>query len=211
MKEKLHTSTRKDGIQERARQTVDTIMEATTQLLLEKGLAKLSTNKIVERAGVSIGTLYQYFPSKESIYHKLLETQFNKNNERVLKELDAIDFRQTDLRAGIVQLVETFLAPYSEKKKMHQILLQSIFSVEQMRFIQKNDSKMIEKIKQKLSAHWKLEDESEWDRQLFILIYAAKGIQFGHLFHGKDISKDQLRDDLVEIIHSFLQRKLTHL
>lgn len=206
MKEKIKASTRKDGVQGRARQTVNVIMEATAQLLLEKGLAKLSTNKIVERAGVSIGTLYQYFPSKESIYHKLLETQFNKNNERVLSELEAIDFSQVDLKSAISQLVDTFLIPYSEKRKMHQILLQSIFSVEQMRFMQKNDQLIADKIKEKFQLKWQLSNE-EWDRYLFIIIYAAKGIQFGHLFHSKEITKEQLKNDLVELIYNFLQKK----
>lgn len=57
--------------QQRAKATVDAIIEAATQLLLEVGYTAVTTNHIAERAGVSIGSLYEYFPAKESIYAEL--------------------------------------------------------------------------------------------------------------------------------------------
>jgi AcrR family transcriptional regulator len=64
---------RKKPQQERARVTVAAILEAAGQLLVQKGFAGSSTNAIAKRAGVSIGSLYQYFPNKESIFLALLE------------------------------------------------------------------------------------------------------------------------------------------
>lgn len=59
--------------QERARATVAAITEAAAQLLVERGYAKVSTNLIARQAGVSVGSLYQYFPNKESIYAAILD------------------------------------------------------------------------------------------------------------------------------------------
>ena len=70
---------RKKASQDRSKFTVDSILEATRQLLVDTGLNNITTNKIVERAGVSIGSLYQYFPGKDAILNMLLEKQFNKN------------------------------------------------------------------------------------------------------------------------------------
>lgn len=64
---------RKSPTQSRARATVDAIFEATTQVLLSDGLARLTTNHVAERAGVSIGTLYQYYPGKEALLYALVE------------------------------------------------------------------------------------------------------------------------------------------
>src|SRR5690606_4053388 len=62
---------RKTPRQERARLTVEALLEATEQLLVDVGYANMTTNGIAQRAGVSIGSLYQYFPNKEAIIVEL--------------------------------------------------------------------------------------------------------------------------------------------
>jgi AcrR family transcriptional regulator len=58
---------RKFPAQERSRFTVDAIVEATIQLMGTDGYGAISTNQVAERAGVSIGSLYQYFSNKPSL------------------------------------------------------------------------------------------------------------------------------------------------
>jgi AcrR family transcriptional regulator len=58
---------RKRPQQRRSRVTIDTIFEATIQVLLAHGLDKLTTIQIADRAGVSVGSLYQYFPNKRAL------------------------------------------------------------------------------------------------------------------------------------------------
>ncbi len=69
MKRKRSTSLnpRKKPKQRRSRITIDSIFEATIQVLLANGLDRITTIQIAERAGVSIGTLYQYFPNKNAL------------------------------------------------------------------------------------------------------------------------------------------------
>jgi len=59
--------TRRSPRQVRSVQTVEAIFEAAAQVLEAEGLAALSTNRVAERAGTSIGTLYQYFPNRDAI------------------------------------------------------------------------------------------------------------------------------------------------
>jgi AcrR family transcriptional regulator len=66
---------RKNPSQARARRTVDLILEAATQILATRGEEALTTNHIAERAGFSIGTLYQYFPNREAILDALIERE----------------------------------------------------------------------------------------------------------------------------------------
>jgi AcrR family transcriptional regulator len=58
--------------QRRSRFTVDALLDATARILVKDGFDRASTNKIAAKAGVSVGSLYQYFPSKEAVVGRLL-------------------------------------------------------------------------------------------------------------------------------------------
>ena len=69
---------RKTPIQARATVTVEAIFEATIQVLLSHGGDRLTTSRVAQRAGVSVGTLYQYFPNKQSLLFAVFEDHVNK-------------------------------------------------------------------------------------------------------------------------------------
>ena len=74
---------RRNPKQGRAQATVDAILEAAFQILETDGLAKLTTSRIAERAGVSIGTLYQYFSDREAILAAMGQRQSDEMREKI--------------------------------------------------------------------------------------------------------------------------------
>ena len=68
---------RKTPVQARSTASVDAILEATLQVLLEVGKERLTTTRVAQRAGVSVGTLYQYFPNKSALLQALLRKHFD--------------------------------------------------------------------------------------------------------------------------------------
>jgi AcrR family transcriptional regulator len=68
---------RKTPIQARSAVTVDAISEAAIQVLLSHGAERFTTTRVAERAGVSVGTLYQYYPNKQSLLFAVLELHLN--------------------------------------------------------------------------------------------------------------------------------------
>lgn len=74
---------RKTPVQARSTVTVQAINEATIQVLLSEGAESLTTTRVAERAGVSVGTLYQYYPNKQSLLFAVLEGHMNKVSEAV--------------------------------------------------------------------------------------------------------------------------------
>lgn len=68
---------RKTPRQTRSAVTIEAIHCATIQVLLTGGIGRLTTTRVAERAGVSVGTMYQYYPHKQALLFALVERQFN--------------------------------------------------------------------------------------------------------------------------------------
>ena len=73
--------------QARSRLTYAAMLQATVQVLLERGYAQLTTNQVAEVAGVSIGTLYEYFPHKKALVATAVGAQIDELTQDVLGEL----------------------------------------------------------------------------------------------------------------------------
>jgi AcrR family transcriptional regulator len=65
--------------------TVNAIFEATIQVLLAHGIRRLTTTRVADRAGVSVGTMYQYFPHKEALIRAIIERYLGQVAEAVEK------------------------------------------------------------------------------------------------------------------------------
>jgi AcrR family transcriptional regulator len=74
---------RKSPVQARSAASVDAILEATTQVLLRVGKERLTTTRVAARAGVSVGTLYQYFPNKSALLQGALKRHLAEVAEAV--------------------------------------------------------------------------------------------------------------------------------
>lgn len=77
---------RKMPVQARSTASVDAIVEATLQVLLDVGKERLTTTRVAHRAGVSVGTLYQYFPNKSA----LLQAALRRHFDRVLGAIERV-------------------------------------------------------------------------------------------------------------------------
>jgi AcrR family transcriptional regulator len=69
---------RKSPVQARSAASVDAILEATIQVLIQVGKERLTTTKVALRAGVSVGTLYQYFPNKSALLKAALKRHMDE-------------------------------------------------------------------------------------------------------------------------------------
>jgi AcrR family transcriptional regulator len=74
---------RKSPVQARSAASVDAILEATVQVLLDAGKERLTTTRVASRAGVSVGTLYQYFPNKSALLQAALKRHLDGITEAV--------------------------------------------------------------------------------------------------------------------------------
>ena len=64
--------------QARSKNTTQILLEAASQVLLQEGYPRATTNRIADRAGISVGTLYRYFENKEDLYSEVLEQIYSR-------------------------------------------------------------------------------------------------------------------------------------
>jgi AcrR family transcriptional regulator len=98
---------RKSPVQARSTASVDAILQATIQVLLNVGKERLTTTKVALRAGVSVGTLYQYFPNKSALLQAVLRRHLAEVAEAV--ELACREQHGRTLRQMATALVIAFL------------------------------------------------------------------------------------------------------
>jgi AcrR family transcriptional regulator len=115
---------RKKPRQARAAATLEAIFEATIQLLLSGGMHRLTTTRVAERAGVSVGTMYQYFPHKQALIHAL--------NERYLDilagKIEATCKAHHGAPAGqmVEALIDTYWRAKTERADVTRALYRSV-------------------------------------------------------------------------------------
>ena len=99
---------RKSPVQARSTASVEAILEATTQVLLSVGKERLTTTRVALRAGVSVGTLYQYFPNKSALLQAALKRHLDEVTKAV--ELVCKEQKGNTLRQMGTALITSFLS-----------------------------------------------------------------------------------------------------
>ncbi|MDT0136158.1 TetR/AcrR family transcriptional regulator [Acidovorax sp. PRC11] len=103
---------RRQPTQERALQTIEAIFGATAQIVENDGEAALTTNRVAQVAGVSIGTLYQYFPSKEAVLLAMVERERGRVQQEMQRLLDDALERQRAVREVLQDVVRLLVSAF---------------------------------------------------------------------------------------------------
>ncbi|HZT77280.1 MAG TPA: TetR/AcrR family transcriptional regulator [Vicinamibacterales bacterium] len=117
-------SPRKAPRQDRSRATVEALLEAAADILVRHGYAKLTTNRIAERAGVNIASLYQYFPNKEAIVAELRRRHGADQRAAVRNALR--ERRGTDLESIVRMLVAMGVAAHAGAPELHRVFTEEL-------------------------------------------------------------------------------------
>jgi AcrR family transcriptional regulator len=115
---------RKAPTQARAAYTVDAIVEAATQILQSDGEERLTTNRIAERAGVSIGSLYQYFADKEAIVEAIASRERERIVTAIVRSLSDLD--PADFENVVREVVRTLVNAFARRRRARRIVLMTM-------------------------------------------------------------------------------------
>lgn len=112
--------------QARANETVGTILEAAAQVLEAGGLPAFTTNAVAERAGVSIGTLYQYFADKEAILRAIAEHELKATLSNVAKAMTEEHSMPPEQRVRAI--VRAIVHAFRGRQRARKAVVQAMFN-----------------------------------------------------------------------------------
>src|SRR5260370_4587237 len=190
--------------QARAEESVAAILEGAAQILEAGGLAAFTTNAVAERAGVSIGTLYQYFADKNALIHALAQRELQATLIRVrqalLGEVDPTP--EGRVRAMIRAMITAFRGRQRARKAVLQTLLSRGGGMELMApvaaFLAEAEAKMGQEPQRVFAALDR--------RQLFVVSRALMGAIRAAVLEEQPFLRDPaFEDELVRLVLSYLR------
>jgi AcrR family transcriptional regulator len=174
MDRQVKTTPRKRPRQERSQATVDTILAATTRVLVKHGFAGLTTNRVAERAGVSIGSLYQYFPNKEALVAALVERHLEDTNALMLTELSRV--ARLPAVEAVRAVIELMVAVHTVDPALHRALTEQVPRVGKLSRLMELDELSHRAVTGLLAARQRELAIRDPDLAAFVLVSAIEAI-----------------------------------
>ncbi len=197
---------RKRPTQDRAKATVDAILRATAHILKTKGYEGCSTNAVARRAGVSIGSLYQYFPSKEALVVALAEEHAQHGYELLLQSVREAGEKQRSLVETVRHYISAMVRMHTDDSELHRVLMEQVGSIHAGRAAMVKTSNQSAALVQA----W-LEANRDHLRQLdaevatYVLITSVEAVTHLRLLDRPDrLDTDTLVDELTELVTRYL-------
>jgi AcrR family transcriptional regulator len=202
---------RKRPSQSRSRQTVDAIVEAAARVFAARGYHQTNTNDIAERAGVSVGSLYEYFPNKDAILVALVESHIRDAHDRLAAAFDALALaaEPPPLAEIIRRLVREVIELHAARPGLHQVLLHDTPLPPPTRTaLEHAEAAVRERVRQLLATH---PDARVPDPALAarIVVRATEALAHDHAAGGPDSSSSEAASAYAEEVSALLISYLT--
>ena len=155
---------RKLPVQARSTASVDAILEATIQVLLSVGKERLTTTRVASRAGVSVGTLYQYFPNKSALLQAALKRHLTEVTDAV--ELVCEEQKGRTFRQMAIALITAFLQAKMRDAKTSVALYSVSSDVDGARILKQMQARSDKAIVSMLASRSRTPAPPSWSRDL---------------------------------------------
>ena len=189
------TNPRKEASQQRSRATVDALIDATARILVKEGFDKASTNRIAEVAGVSVGSLYQYFPSKEALVAAVIERHQQEIMQLVRGELAEV--ASQPIKRGVRTLVAAAIKSHRLDPKLHRVLAEQIPRVGKLEKVETFNRGNYALFRAYLESHRKEIRTRDLELAAFVCVTSIEALTHTAVLHH-DIVADDATEALVD-------------
>lgn len=193
--------------QERSYETVESIFKAVTHILEKEGPSKLNTNNIAQVAGVSIGSLYQYFKNKESIFESLLLRMTETNLfefENIISKIDKKDVTRTQI---VRVIVETQFGTIRKMKKLNKLLFQYAPQLLSKDHFKKADERIVKFLMEQFKNNDVELKTEKPEIVIFMCVQTLRAVIFMTLLNRSEEEYDLITEELIQMISKYLEDK----
>ena len=202
---RVRTTARKSPKQGRSSATVEAILAATARVLSKVGFERATTNAIARVAGVSIGSLYQYFPSKEALVAALVERHVALLLALSKSLFEAL--RDEPVPIATRRLVESLFQLHATEPELYRVFVEQLPEVGRLKRIRDVELQLVELTREYLAAHRDAIGPRNLDLAAFIVVQTLEALSHGVIVHHPErLSDPALVDEISRLIAGYLQK-----
>jgi AcrR family transcriptional regulator len=207
MARKPLTLPRKQASQDRSRATVDALIEATARILVREGFDKASTNRIAEVAGVSVGSLYQYYPGKEALVGAVID----RHNQEVMQLVRGAlaEVAAQPLEKAVRRMVAIAIEAHRIDPKLHRVLAEQIPRTGRLENVETFNREAHALFRAYLEAHRDELRTLDLGLATYVCVTSIEALAHTAVLHHADIFSDdvaaRLIDETTRLVVGYLQ------
>jgi AcrR family transcriptional regulator len=208
MPKRTTKTVRKQPRQARAQATVNAVLEATVQVLEREGLDAATTTRIAEVAGVSIGTLYQYFSHRDAIFNSLQDREFDRALTLMESVLSSGNLERSP-RETVTAVIKGLAATYAACPGLHRMLAIEGLRVAKAERVYAFDLRVIGIIRHFLSASRAPIRRKNVDAAAFVAYQSVRATMLASLLERPPgLGQEELIDEVADLVLRYLVRAL---
>lgn len=195
---------RKIATQQRSQATVEALLDATARILVREGYERASTNRIAAVAGVSVGSLYQYFPNKESIVAALITRHTREMLDLLRNAMAAVE--SLDLEVAMRELISAMVDAHRVDPALHRIFDEQIPRMGQLEEVEAIDREAYALVRAYLEARRHEIGVADLDTATFICVTTVETLTHEAVLRHPDmIEPAALVDEVTRLVVGYLR------
>jgi AcrR family transcriptional regulator len=196
------TRPRKAPKQARSRELVEAVLVAAARVFVQQGYARATTNRIAQAAGISVGSLYQYFPSKDSIAVELLRRYRESLVAIVTGHLQGI--AQASFEDVVRRLLTALLRAEGMNPALHRVLIEQVLRTSARAEIIGFEERMEHLLADAIRGAGVTSSARDPDRMAFVLVRAVLATAQAAVVDRPGMNGPELVEELSRLVVRFL-------
>jgi AcrR family transcriptional regulator len=191
--------------QGRSLMTVDAILEAARQLLIKDGFDATSTTRIAEAAGVSVGSLYEYFTSKEALVAKLIKRHCDNLLDNYAKAFSAVEGKGID--PLVDAWIDTTVDAYAKDLALHRVLLDQMGKVSKTRHLRRISLAITDLLEQALRQCGEPVPRPDLHLAAFVIESTGEALVHRAILYADELFNEELRREMKLMTRLYLSSR----